>query len=357
MATRILSSRTPRAFLLSLTLGALLVGCGGGGVVRSHFMRGVDAQDEGDAHGAIAAYEQALMDAPDDVRVHYNMALIYHDLQRSERAAGHSEAAEEREQQARRQYNRVLEISPANMPAVLGLAQLRADGGSLTEASELLLAAEAGNETDQRLLVLARAQLARRRGDVSQYRVLLLEVLEGDPSSARAASSLALLLIGDGKHADAEQVLAPALAVHRYDLGLLMVSARIALLQAQTFEKLRMNGGGSTTAASELSSEEVAAWENAALRMSKVLALSPHYWRALHGLATVLEGQGHLGGAVATFWQARRNASAKALRLEGEDPALWHRRVQDRLKKLYELLPEWEASLTLPTAESPRNSP
>ena len=76
-------NRLTSTLLLVSCLGltsAFLVACGGGAPIRPHFIEGVDAHDNGDLHGAIAAYEAALDEVPDDYKVHYNLALIYHEL-------------------------------------------------------------------------------------------------------------------------------------------------------------------------------------------------------------------------------------------------------------------------------------
>ena len=67
--------------------------------MRPHFIRGVDAQDDGDLHGAIA-YQLALEEAPEDFRINYNLALIHHDLYRAELASESKDRAATRHAEA-----------------------------------------------------------------------------------------------------------------------------------------------------------------------------------------------------------------------------------------------------------------
>ncbi len=339
-------NRLTSTLLLVSCLGltsAFLVACGGGAPIRPHFIEGVDAHDNGDLHGAIAAYEAALDEVPDDYKVHYNLALIYHELYEAALRAKDDETASSRHQEAQSHYNAVLALRPKSLPAVLGLAELSADSGDIASASAQLAGVQGASETEQMHLWLAQAQLAALAGDIKSQREFIVEVLKVDTAASGAASAMAELQLADGDMDRAAKTLAPALEVHPHNLSLLAISAAIALQRAVQLET-----------GPEPASE---AWIAADLAYRRILTLNPRDYRALLGLSRCLEGRGDIGGAIDSLWRARRNASNRALLNDGEEPQLWHQAVQKRLLSLYKRVAEWEAGLTLPSAGRLQSNP
>ena len=341
--------------LCHIGLAALVAGllsCGGGGtLMRPNYIQGVDAQDDGDLHGAIAAYEMALTEQPDDYRIHYNLAVVYHDLFRIEQRLGRKEAAARRRLESTASYDRVLQLRPENIPAALGLSQLSADAGEFKAARDRLAAVSSQSETGQQSLWMAEAQLAGLAGDTSLQKSLLSKVIAVDPVSARAATALAGMELDAGEIDKAESILTPALKAHSFDLGLLGLSAAIALKRAQELQaKHDASDGEKVQGVAE-------AWIAADLRHRAVLTLSARDRVALLGLSRCLVGRGDIGGAIDFLWRARQSTSNHSLQLAGIDPRAWHLDVQSRLLDLYQRLAEWEKNLTLPSAERVQNSP
>lgn len=374
-------------FVSITMLSATLAGCGGGAPMRPHFIRGVDAQDDGDLHGAIAAYQLALEDVPEDFRINYNLALIYHDLYRAELASGSKASAGTRHAEATAQYQRVLELSADNIPARLGLAQMSADSGDVELASTRLQDIEGASESDQQSIWMAQAQLAVLSGDSGRQRLFLEKVLEVDAASARAVTVMARIQLAAGNVAEAEAILEPAIQVHPHDLGLLSVAAAASLKRAQLLQqacssseaalvdctsKLAAIGVNASAADRDIAaaacatatgvlsaakSAVVSAWVDADLRHRRLLTLSARDYQALMGLSRCLEGQGDIGGAIDFLWRARRTASNRAIQLNGENPGDWHLEVQQRLNSLYKRVAAWEAGLILPSAANPQSNP
>ena len=122
------------------------------------------------------AYLNAQTLMPDDPRWPYYLALLHRS--RGERAE--AEAA----------FARVLELEPADVPALVGLARLRQDEGDVERAAALFQAAhERSPATAAILLGLGQSALSRK--DYARAISLLEEALARDPTAASIHSPLA----------------------------------------------------------------------------------------------------------------------------------------------------------------------
>lgn len=88
--------------------------------VEAHRARGAQLYERGDARGALAAYDAALAEAPDDAELHYNRAIVLEDLDRVDDAIAGYEAC--------------LVVDPAFADAHWNVARLYEQRGGAREA-------------------------------------------------------------------------------------------------------------------------------------------------------------------------------------------------------------------------------
>lgn len=308
---------------------ALASGCGSAGSVeRNAYTRGVDLYADGDLQGAQAAFKEALVANPADVRASYNLALVYHDLYLSAKRAS-LPTADEYSKLAADEYANTLRIDPGNARAISGLAVLRRDQGD-PQGAVLVVQAEPKDEEGKSIALWTRGVLLRDAGDAAGAETAFRGALDHDPFHLPATTALARLLFDAGRRGDAETVVAKGIEVHAFDLPLRLLHAEAAL--------------GAAREAAPGSEEAGRAWIVVDQRLDAAGALVERHWRIAWMRAEAAEASGDVGRAVRSLWNARDWASDLALEKAGLDAAKYRADISARLTKLYARLPEWEAS-------------
>ena len=310
-----------RSVVVALVLAAFAVtlGCGGVEVVRSHYTQAVEYYDEGRPIDAIAAYELALDDRPDDYRVHYNLALACHDVFVEAKDDGDSARARRYHDRALRHYDRVLALDDGNPRAIASKAALLSDAGNALGALAFLENTQADGENGTSLVHWARGNLLVDQGNepeaMRSYRVALYH----NEAFLPAISALGELLITRGRNDEAEELLTDAVKMVPSDLTLRLQHGDVAAARA------RAATGDARTKA----------WRQARARYRTASGLAPRSWRAAYGYAEASQGLGDVEEAVRAYWDARDLATDGGLRRAGFDPAAWRRDLSSRLRSLY----------------------
>ncbi len=316
------SLNRPVAFALILATAFILGACGSSSVVvLDDFGRGIERYDDGDYHGAIRYYRQALAAHPDDHRILYNLGLAYHDLSLQAMAEGDTEKARTWQMECLDAYERCLRIDPTDARARSAKAVLLEDLGRRDEALALL-SEDGATEGESAVIVLwTRGVLAEKAGDVAGARASFRRALEIDPHHMESSLSLADLDRRQGNLAEAETVLATSLKVHPYSFSLLAMRARVAVERAR-------NGG-----------DDSSLWSEAEARCKEAWAILPDHPLVNLWLADIRERKDDLEAAVAHLWRARDARSDEGLRKLGiQDPAGWRAEIDGRLKGLFRRL-------------------
>ncbi|HGY89917.1 MAG TPA: tetratricopeptide repeat protein [Planctomycetes bacterium] len=310
------------AFGLVVTTAIALGACGSSAVVvLDDFGRGIERYDDGDYHGAIRYYRQALEAHPDDHRILYNLGLTYHDLYLQAKAEGDAEKASRWQKESLAAYDRCLRVDPEDSKARSAKAVLLEDLGRRDEALTLLNE-DAATDGETAVIVLwTKGVLFEKAGDVAGARESFRRALEVDPHHLESSVSLADLDRRQGKLAEAETVLAKSLEVHPYSFSLLSMRARVAV------ERARHSG------------DDDALWRQAEARCKEAWAILPDHPLVNLWLADVRERKGDLEAAVAHLWRARDSRSDAGLRKLGiTDPEVWRSKIEERLKGLFRRL-------------------
>jgi tetratricopeptide (TPR) repeat protein len=155
-----------------------------------------------DGHGpeALAAADAALAKHPEIGSLHELRAYALGRLTRND--------------EAKQEYAKALELDPKDAEAKAGLATLRAQGGDRDGAIALYDEAAALAENPAPYIYLA-AQLALAKGDAAGAEQRLRRVVSADPGHVGSRNDLAWLLAEQGQELDA--ALALALAAERLD--------------------------------------------------------------------------------------------------------------------------------------------
>ena len=164
---------------------------------QDFYAAGLAAAQQGRHAEAIAAFEQALAEAPDDARVLFalgNTAV----------ALGHVQAAESF-------FHRVLAQAPDRVEVLVNLANVLRKRGRTTEAVELLRPAVQRNPMVSELWLTLGSAL-REAGDAKTAEIFTREALRLAPNSAAALGNLADLLADQGALDDALSLYESAIA-------------------------------------------------------------------------------------------------------------------------------------------------
>jgi Flp pilus assembly protein TadD len=152
----------------------------------------LEAAKAGRYDEAEAGLKELLAKAPEAANAHYNLGYVY-------RMKKDWKAAEA-------EYVRVIELEPTKLDAHFALAAVRDADGRSDKAAEGMLAAAPGFASDARFqYVLGVTCVNAGRG--AEAMAALRKVLELDPANAEAHYQLATVLVGQGKTADAVQLL------------------------------------------------------------------------------------------------------------------------------------------------------
>ncbi len=311
-----------KSFGLVLTTAVVLGACGSSSVVvLDDFGRGIERYDDGDYHGAIRYYRQALEVHPDDHRVLYNLGLAYHDLYLQAKAKGDVEKARTWQMECLNAYDRCLTVDPADAKARSAKAVLLEDLGRRDEALSLLNEEGAADGETAVIVFWTRGVLSERAGDLVGARASFTKALQIDPHHMESSLSLADLDRRQGNLTEAETVLAKSLEVHPYSFSLLAMRARVAM------ERARKAG------------DDDALWGQAEARCKEAWAILPDHPLVNLWLADIRERKGDLEAAVAHLWRARDSRSNDGLRKLGiTDPEGWRGEIDVRLKGLFRKL-------------------
>ena len=177
----------PRRFLhalpLAAALAALIASCGGNQALN-HYNLGIDALEHGDTTAALAHFDAATRESPDDpdIRINYGVALLstgHHERAIAElekatalapdNAIAHLDLAEAYKAArdypgAHKEYKQALRLSPNLNPALSGMGEMFLEQGEYDEAvSQLLQAARVDPDYAPTQFHLGWAYLGLRR--------------------------------------------------------------------------------------------------------------------------------------------------------------------------------------------------
>jgi Flp pilus assembly protein TadD len=151
--------------------------------VRDHYADGLEAAANGRHAEAIAAFEQALGETPNDLRVLFALGNAAAEI-------GHAQAAENF-------FRRVLERAPDSVEALVNLGNLLRGGGRTADVIALIKPAIERNPQISELWLTLGSAL-REAGDAKTADTFYREALRLDPGSAAALGNLADLLADNG---------------------------------------------------------------------------------------------------------------------------------------------------------------
>ena len=307
----------PTATLLLLALALILGACGSTPViVKGAFSRGIEKYDDGDLHGAIDEYHQALESHPEDHRIHYNLGLAYHDLFRG------AEAQEERDAwyaKAMGAYDRTLELVAGDPRAISSKAVLMSDAGREDDAIAYLDSASPDDELGRAFPAWTKGNLLRKKGRNDEAIASFQRALDLDENHLDSLVALAALQIDAGRFAEADELVARGLTVHAYDFGLRRAHARSAVEQARR----GITGAG---------------WDAAYYRCQTALVLIQDHFEVNRWAAEACVGMGQHEQALPHLWQARESTSPEGLRRLGVDAQAWRDACDAELREIYGVL-------------------
>lgn len=192
---------------------------------------GFEAIENGRHEEALALFEASLDESPEDPEAHFGRGLAFAALGRSDEAVG--------------AFRRVLAISPYHRRARFRLGNLLLRSGRAEEAERLLQGYESYRRWDHEVQLLRSIVASgdldaddERSKTLALVRLLLdgaalseasatLEQLEGADSDPDVAAATARLRLLEGNLAEAEEALAPALALATPHPEALWTSARV----------------------------------------------------------------------------------------------------------------------------------
>ncbi len=207
----------PVCWLLLAAL-AFLAGCQSPGTGDN--IDGVRYYQQGQPQAAMAAFQQALVDNPDNPEAYYNLGAAYQRL-------GTQTSDTAMLQQAENMYHRCLDLSPDDVACHRALAVLLVDTDRAQSAFTLL--ERWANRSPQ--LADPRIELARLHEEFGETEVAqryLAEAIDVDPTNSRAWAAMARLREQSGQYAQALSNYQQAQHMNAAQPG---VSERIAALQ------------------------------------------------------------------------------------------------------------------------------
>ncbi len=222
-------------WVLGLTLLAQ-AGCHSPGTGQN--VEGVRYYQQGQPQAAMAAFQQALVENPNNPEAYYNLASAYHYL-------GKQNSDSAMLQQAENLYHRCLDLNPDDVACHRALAVLLVDTNRAQSAFTLL--ERWANRSPQ--LADPRIELARLHeefGETDTAQRYLSEAIDVDPTNSRAWAAMAHLREQSGQYAQALSNYQQAQYMNAAQPG---VAERIAVLQQQIqMASLPSPAGGSAAA-------------------------------------------------------------------------------------------------------------
>jgi tetratricopeptide (TPR) repeat protein len=185
-------------------------------------VEGVRYYQQGQPQAAVAAFQEALVENPNNPEAYYNLASAYHYL-------GKQNSDSAMLQQAENLYHRCLDLSPDDVACHRALAVLLVDTNRAQSAFTLL--ERWANRSPQ--LADPRIELARLHeefGETDAAQRYLAEAIDVDPMNARAWTAMAHLREESGQYAQALSNYQQAQYMNAAQPG---VAERIATLQQQ----------------------------------------------------------------------------------------------------------------------------
>lgn len=174
-------------------------------------------------------------------------------------------------------YQSILDINPANMEAIKGVAEIQLGQGNLAEALDLAARAVALSSHDMAALALL-AQAAQLSGDTAREAAALDQAALLDPFEPVTTKLRAGLAARNGDLVAAEKILVDALAVHPQEIGLIAALSQIYMEAGLVSEALELS--------------------------QKAMALEPHQPDTLMLAGTQLAALGDHSQALGLFEQA-----------------------------------------------------
>ena len=307
---------------LALLAAMLLVSaCGSGVIVKGPYSRGVDHFDAGDYTAAIAEYRVALADSPEDHRIHYNLALCYHDLYRE--AVENGEDGASWYTAAIESYDRAASLTELKAKPLIARARLMWEKGDEEAAIAFLEAVKPDEISGKAAPVWTLGTMQMSRGRAADAEASFKRAIAIDETFLPAQTALADMYVENGRLDEADALMTKALKRKPHDVTLRVLSARAA-------ERRAREGGGA------------AGWQECMLRWRLAEALVPQDWEVLEGVANCAEELGDVRLAVRYLWFTRDNASDFALRQRDRNPEAFRAEIKRRLLALYERLPASE---------------
>ncbi|MFT7620106.1 MAG: tetratricopeptide (TPR) repeat protein [Planctomycetota bacterium] len=301
-------------------------GCGSDLLVKGPYMRGVDHYDAGDSKSAIIEYQAALVDKPEDHRVHYNMALCFHDLFLQAKDAGDTDGSAKYLIRAEDAYKNSEKLTDLKARAQVARAKLlwdTEDKARMSEAIEMLAGIKGDDGTGEAMPIWTRATMLSSQGNKEAAGKAYEEALTADENYLPALTALAEMRIVDGQLSAAQELVKKGLKRNKHDVTLLAMNARIAQVEAS----------------SNPSPEK---WQECMTRWRLVEALSSTDWEALYGIANCAQKLGQNQLAVRYYWHCRDHASDFALSRRDQEPEEFREDIRQQLLRLYPLLKRGE---------------
>lgn len=299
----------------------LLAGCGSTDLlVKGPYMRGVDLYQAGDSQAAITEYQSALADKPEDHRVHYNLALCFHDLFLQAKEANDLDKAAIFLERARESYENSGKFTELKAKSQVAEAKLVWDSGEKEKAIEMLDGIKGDDGTGEAMPIWTRGTMLSSNNQHDEAALAFEQSLLVDEGYLPAITALAELRIFQGNLVEAQVLVDRGLKKSKHDLTLLTMNARIAHIHATnapTNEK----------------------WEDCLIRWQLAEAIVPTDWEVLHGIAHAAEALGKNRLAVRYYWYCEDNMSDFSLNHRGiDDAAAFRQDIKNRLSRLYPLL-------------------
>lgn len=290
-----------------LAAGALTACFGGYTPVRTAFNRGVYLDARGDHLGAIAQYDLALEEDPDDDRARFNLAMAYEAQAFELEDSGHSAEGAELRDRAALEYRTLLERQPDHPRASVNLAALEYDDDPQRGMARLRGLVESHPDRVRPRAALGARLLYEKRAAEAVHELEAARDLE--PADLQVNYLLGEAYVAVGDLSLAKAALQRVLDADDPDLAVLMQLARV-----------------------ELAADEVGLAELGAAKsyLRRVLLIDRDHWEAHRLLSLVYEREGDDERATEQLWWARR------LRPERIDDEVEARRLLELYRRLSE---------------------
>ncbi|HEX7027643.1 MAG TPA: tetratricopeptide repeat protein, partial [Gammaproteobacteria bacterium] len=189
-------------------------------------------------------------------------------------------------------FRRVLDKRPADVPALIALAQIAESERRYQDAENLLLKARRETGNDDIALALLKFYLQRK--SFEKARELAASMLKKTPGKPEAVSGLAAALLGENKVAEAEEMLEDAI---RADNDSVLLHYNLARVKLQAGKP-----------------------EDAKRRLEQALTLAPDSFVLAEQLVVVESRLGNFGRAMSLIEEMKKRSpeSSRLLSLEGD---------------------------------------